>query len=112
MSTARIVTNSFLFWLFASLSLLASCSKEEVTTYSISTGSVGGNYIVAGRALARAVNESRESNGFHLASASSTGSVSNINAIIAGDVQFGIAQADHQYQAANGSALSSAPLRT
>ena len=83
--------------------LFASCSKDETTSISIGKGGGGGSYLVVGRALARVVNENRPNDAFRLESQISSGSVSNINAIAAGDNQFGIAQADHQYQAVRGS---------
>lgn len=82
--------------------LVASCSKEEIPSYSIGTGSVTGSYRSAGVAIARFVNKNRAINGFQLEDKMSSGSVSNINAIATGEAQFGIAQADDQYQAVKG----------
>lgn len=82
--------------------VLASCAKEEVSSYSIGTGGVQGSYLVVGSVLATIVNEQRSLNGFQLQHEPSSGSVSNIDAIAAGDNQFGIAQADHLYHAVKG----------
>ena len=87
-----------LFLLF----VIPSCSQEKSLSLTIGTGSLGGNYDDAGRAIARIVNKKQEVNGFRLQDKSSSGSVSNINAIVAGDIHLGIAQADRQYQAFNG----------
>lgn len=104
MSTVKNAKQGLLFCQVVSLALLfASCSKEEVPSFSIASGGAKGRYVVVGRALARTVNENRAINGFQLENEKSSGSVSNINAIAAGDTQFGIAQADHQYQAVKGS---------
>jgi len=104
MSSASNLKQGLVFCQIVSLALLfASCSKEETTSVSIGTGGSGGSYLVVGRALARVVNENRAQNGFQLENQISSGSVSNINAIAAGDIKFGIAQADHQYQAVKGS---------
>jgi len=104
MSTVKNAKQGLLFCQVVSLALLfASCSKEEIPSFSIASGGTTGRYVVVGRALARTVNENRAINGFQLENKKSSGSVSNINAIAAGDTQFGIAQADHQYQAVKGS---------
>ena len=104
MSTARNARQGFLVCQIMLLALLiSSCSKDETPSVSISTGSMRGNYVIAGRVLARIVNENRATNGFQVEAVTSSGSVSNINAIVAGDSQFGIAQADYQYKAVEGS---------
>jgi TRAP transporter TAXI family solute receptor len=82
--------------------LTSSCSQEQIPSISIGTGGVGGNYRVAGHAITRIVNKNQAAHGFQLQDNTSPGSVSNIDALVAGDIQFGIAQADHQYQAFNG----------
>ena len=82
--------------------LIASCSQEDSRSLTIATGGVGGNYQVAGRAITNIVNENQEAHGFQLHVKTSSGSVSNIDAIVAGDIEFGIAQADQQYLALNG----------
>jgi TRAP transporter TAXI family solute receptor len=103
MSTVSHVKQGLLFCQVVSLALLlASCSKEEVPSFSIGTGGVEGSYRAAGLALARSVNEDRAINGFQLGIEISSGSVSNIDSIAAGHTQFGIAQADDQYQAVKG----------
>jgi len=103
MSTTRNALKQLLLCLVvAPAFLIASCSKEEATSLSIGTGGAQGTYQVAGRALARVVNANWAMTEYQLKSEISSGSVSNINAIAAGDIQFGIAQADHQYQAVKG----------
>jgi len=82
--------------------LIASCSKDEIPSYSIGTGSVSGNYQNVGAAIVRIVNENRTINGFQLEYEVSSGSTSNIRALAAGETQFGIAQTDVQYQAVKG----------
>ncbi len=82
--------------------LIASCSQEDFRSLTIASGGSGGNYHVAGLAITRIVNKNQEAHGFQLHDKTSSGSASNIDAIVAGDVEFGIAQADHQHQALNG----------
>jgi len=87
-----------LFLLF----VIPSCSQEKSLSLTIGTGGPGGKYSVTGQTIARIANKNREAHGFRLQDEYSSGSVSNINAIVAGDIEFGIAQADRQYQAFNG----------
>ena len=83
------------------LFLLPSCS-QETPVLSIGSGGMLGNYYSVARAIARVVNQEQDAHGFLLQEEPTTGSVANIDAILAGDVAFGIAQADREYQAANG----------
>jgi TRAP transporter TAXI family solute receptor len=87
-----------LFLLF----VISSCSQESSHPLTIGTGAIGGNYNITGQAIAKIVNKNQEVHGFRLQDKYSSGSVSNINAIVAGDIEFGVAQADRQYQAFNG----------
>jgi TRAP transporter TAXI family solute receptor len=103
MTTARITRQGILLaQVVVAALLIASCAKEEAPLFRISTGGAAGTYRVVGRELARVVNENQAETGFRVASEISSGSVSNINAIASGEAQFGVAQADHQYQAVNG----------
>ena len=87
-----------LFLLF----VVPSCSQEKSEPLTVGTGAPGGSYYLTGLAISSIVNNKQEAHGFGLRQLSSSGSVSNINAIVAGDIQFGIAQSDRQYQAFNG----------
>ena len=69
---------------------------------SIGTGSVTGVYYPAGGALAELVNRKKDTYGFSISVQATGGSVVNINSLLAGDMEFGIAQSDRQYQAVNG----------
>jgi TRAP transporter TAXI family solute receptor len=86
--------------IFASL-FLGSCS-QEAPVLSIGSGGSLGNYYSAARAIARIVNERQDDHEFRLKEIQTTGSVANIDAILAGEIAFGIAQADREYQAVNG----------
>ena len=103
MSIASNAKSGKLFCLTLSLVLLlASCAQEEIPLIGIGTGGIEGRYRDVGFALARVVNENRLINGFQLNGEISTGSIANIDAISAGDIGFGIAQSDDQYQAVKG----------
>lgn len=83
--------------------LCVSCSESKApTTIKIGAGTSAGIYDDFARTLVRIINEHQASTGIRLEKLSSIGSVANIDAVSAGDVQFGIAQADDIYNAING----------
>jgi hypothetical protein len=61
-----------------------------------------GRYYPTAGAIAEIVNNKQEEFGFRCVAKPTSGSVYNINAIMAGDMEFGIVQSDSQYQAFNG----------
>ncbi|EGB13335.1 TRAP transporter solute receptor, TAXI family [Pseudodesulfovibrio mercurii] len=69
---------------------------------TIGTGGISGVYYPTGGAIANMVNLKRDTYNVRLTVESTGGSVFNINSVIAGDLQFGIAQADRQFQAVHG----------
>ncbi|WP_040485190.1 TAXI family TRAP transporter solute-binding subunit [Lutibaculum baratangense] len=71
---------------------------------SIGTGGVTGVYYPAGGAICRLVNQGRRDHGIRCSAESTGGSIENVNFIGAGDLDFGIAQSDVQYNAVNGAA--------
>jgi TRAP transporter TAXI family solute receptor len=81
-----------------------ACSKEPGRKFiAIGTGAVTGVYYPVGGAIATLIDQDPESK--LMASVESTGgSVFNINAVLVGDLDIGIAQADKQYQAYHGEA--------
>ncbi|RMF46327.1 MAG: TAXI family TRAP transporter solute-binding subunit, partial [Deltaproteobacteria bacterium] len=75
------------------------------TTYvTIGTGGVTGVYYPTGGAIAKMVNKKRKVYNLRATVESTGGSVFNVNAINAGDLEFGVVQSDRQYQAYNGTA--------
>lgn len=71
---------------------------------SIGTGGVTGVYYPAGGAICRLVNKSRKDHGIRCSVESTGGSVYNINTIQSGELEFGVAQSDVQYNAFEGKA--------
>lgn len=87
---------------------LFGCGKGESTRetafVTIGTGGVTGVYYPVGGAIAKMLNARREAYGIRASVEATGGSVYNINAVISGDLEFGIAQSDRQFQAWNGTA--------
>ncbi|MGD8252500.1 MAG: TAXI family TRAP transporter solute-binding subunit [Desulfobacterales bacterium] len=75
-------------------------AKTQFVT--IGTGGITGVYYPTGGAIAKMVNAKRDEYGIRATVESTGGSVFNINAIMAGDLEFGVAQSDRQYQAVEG----------
>ncbi|MFP4354629.1 MAG: TAXI family TRAP transporter solute-binding subunit [Phycisphaerae bacterium] len=69
---------------------------------AIGTGSEQGVYYAAGGAIAKLFNASTQDHGYAMDVTTSGGSIENINAVISGARQFGIAQSDMQYMAYHG----------
>jgi len=69
---------------------------------TIGTGGVTGTYYPTGGAVCRLVNQVKKETGIRCSVESTGGSVYNINTIKNGELDFGIAQSDVVYQAANG----------
>jgi len=77
-------------------------AKSKTTFVVVGTGGITGVYYPTGGAIARIVNRKKDTYGIRCTVESTAGSVFNVNAIIAGDLQFGVVQSDRQYQAING----------
>ena len=77
-----------------------SSGKKRYVT--IGTGVVTGVYHPTGGAIAKIVNQKSKQYNARFSVESTAGSVANINAIMAGHLDFGIVQSDRQYQALKG----------
>ena len=77
----------------------ASAQQKFVT---IGTGGVTGVYYAVGGAVCRLMNKDRQKTGIRCSVESTGGSVFNVNAIKGGELDFGMAQSDIQYNAAKG----------
>ena len=74
----------------------------KTTFVTIGTGGITGVYYPTGGAIARIVNKKRKVYGIRCTVESTGGSVFNVNAVMAGDLEFGVVQSDRQYQAMKG----------
>lgn len=87
--------------IFGSLSA-GVASAQEQRFISVGTGGVTGVYYPVGGAICRLVNQTRRDHGIRCSVESTGGSVFNVNAIKGGDLEFGVAQSDVQYNAVEG----------
>jgi len=89
--------------LCVSLSVDMGTAQAARTKFvTIGTGGITGVYYPTGGAIARIVNKQRKKYNIRCTVESTGGSVFNVNAIMAGDLEFGVVQSDRQYQAVNG----------
>lgn len=91
------------------ISMLVSVSEATASTkyISVGTGGITGVYYPAGGAICRLLNRGRKEHGIRCSVESTGGSVSNLNAIRNGAIDFGIVQSDWQYHAYNGTGFFS-----
>ena len=80
----------------------SSAAVAETQFVTIGTGGVTGVYYPTGGAIARLVNKGKKEHGVRATVESTGGSVYNLNAIAAGELDMGVAQSDWQYHAYNG----------
>ncbi|MCG6892302.1 MAG: TAXI family TRAP transporter solute-binding subunit [Desulfobacteraceae bacterium] len=76
--------------------------QAETTFVTIGTGGVTGVYYPTGGAICRLVNKGRKEHGIRCSVESTGGSVYNLNAIRAGELDMGVCQSDWQYHAYHG----------
>ena len=80
----------------------SAASSADTTFVTIGTGGVTGVYYPTGGAIARLTNKGKKEHGIRASVESTGGSVYNLNAIAAGELDMGVAQSDWQYHAYNG----------
>jgi len=91
--------------------LPGGCRDREVTFVTIGTGGATGVYYPTGIAVSRMINRNFDRYGIKATVESTSGSVFNLNAVLNGEIVFGLAQSDRQYQAYNGLAEWAGPGR-
>jgi len=78
--------------------LFTNCANK-ITFVTIGTGGITGVYYPTGGAISRMLNRKTEQYQIKATVESTAGSVYNINAVMRGNLDFGIAQSDRQHQA-------------
>ena len=98
------MTILFIACFFASLLFSASPAELQPDTLFITIGSgdFTGVYFPTGLTIAKMINDKRKEYGIRATVESTRGSVFNVNAIIAGYLEFALVQSDKQYQAVEG----------
>lgn len=76
--------------------------QAKVRFVTIGTGGITGVYYPTGGAISKIINKKRKEYGIRCTVESTGGSVFNVNAVMSGDLEFGIVQSDRQYQAWKG----------
>ncbi|HMQ94888.1 MAG TPA: TAXI family TRAP transporter solute-binding subunit [Amaricoccus sp.] len=84
------------------IALASSAVSAQETFITIGTGGQTGVYYVVGQSICRLVNRNTAETNLKCTAPSTGGSVANINAIKAGDMDMGVAQSDAQFNAYNG----------
>ena len=82
----------------------AAAAPAKTTFVTIGTGGITGVYYPTGGAIAKIMNKKKDQYGIRATVESTGGSVFNVNAVMAGDLEFGVVQSDRQFQAINGMA--------
>jgi TRAP transporter TAXI family solute receptor len=77
------------------------CSAET-TVVTIGTGGITDIYYLTGGAISKIMNKKSKQYYLKVTVQPTGGSVSNVNAVMAGELEFGLVRSDRQYQAWNG----------
>ena len=97
-----------LLTIFSLVFVVSVADSLAATKYiSVGTGAITGVYYPAGGAICRLLNRGRKEHGVRCSVESTGGSVSNLNAIRSGALDFGIVQSDWLYHAYNGTGFFS-----
>jgi len=100
MKKSLLLAAAAMFGFASALSSVPAAQAQQFVT--IGTGGVTGVYYPTGGAICRLVNKNKKEHGIRCSVESTGGSVYNLNAIAAGELDMGVAQSDWQYHAYNG----------
>ncbi len=103
MKKALVIGIAIVFGFVLFMGGTPTTAQAKTTFITIGTGGITGVYYPTGGAIAKIVNKKRKEYGIRCTVESTGGSVFNVNAIMSGDLEFGVVQSDRQFQAFNGS---------
>jgi len=92
-------------WIIAPAVTAETQGQPQPTFITIGSGDPTGVYYPVGKIIARMLNDQRHAHGIRATVEATGGSGFNVNAIMAGTLEFGLVQSDVQYQAVNGLSL-------
>ncbi len=102
MKRTFVIGVAVLFAMVAVMGGMPDQAQARPQFVTIGTGGITGVYYPTGGAIAKMVNAKRKEYNIRATVESTGGSVFNINAVMSGDLEFGVAQSDRQYQAIKG----------
>lgn len=100
MKKSLMLAAATMFGFATTFGSVGTSSAQQFVT--IGTGGVTGVYYPTGGAICRLVNKGKKEHGIRCSVESTGGSVYNLNAIAAGELDMGVAQSDWQYHAYHG----------
>ena len=102
MKKILVIGIAFAFGLAIFMGGAPTTVQAKTTFVTIGTGGITGVYYPTGGAIAKMINKKRDKYHIRATVESTGGSVFNVNAVMSGDLEFGIVQSDRQYQAVHG----------
>ena len=100
--TPYVASKSLAAAVLLAVTTFAAPATAEQRFVTIGTGGVTGVYYAVGGAICRLMNKDRQKTGIRCSVESTGGSVFNANAIKTGELDFGMAQSDIQFNATKG----------
>lgn len=97
-----VMSLALVFGMVLCMGAMPAPAQARATFVTFGTGGITGVYYPTGGAISKMVNKKKDEYGIRCTVESTGGSVFNVNAVMAGDLEFGIVQSDRQYQACNG----------
>ncbi len=102
MQTKRYFMKLYFFLVLTLLSACDSWDTPRRVHLTIGTGGLTGVYYPTGQSIAKLLNQKKKQHNLKAQAESTAGSVYNINALLAGEMEVALAQSDRVYQAYQG----------
>ena len=104
MRKVMLLSTLICFGVICAVGFCPPSSEAKTRFVTVGTGGITGVYYPTGGAISKMINKKRKEYGIRCTVESTAGSVFNVNAVMTGDLDFGIVQSDRQYQAIHGKA--------